>query len=193
MIVFNLSCQHDHDFEGWFRSPGDFDDQQQRGLLSCPVCGNDSISKKLSAPRLNVSASRQSRGLVRTPSEKGDPRAVVPANREAELAAANERGGGGERGTGEHASGQSGSANHVQGPSIEQMQALWYRMAREVIANTEDVGEKFVEEARKMHYREAPERGIRGKASKEQVQELSEEGIDIYAMPIPESLKEPLQ
>jgi hypothetical protein len=192
MIVFNLCCQQNHSFEGWFRSSGDFDDQQLRGLLVCPVCGSDSIAKKLSAPRLNVSASRESRGLT----VKGGP----AKEESSQVLQAKERG---ESTSAHHvASTNNGAvqtsskadlANQVKGPSIEQMQALWYRMAREVIANTEDVGEKFVEEARKIHYRETPERAIRGKASREEVQELSEEGIDIYAMPIPESLKEPLQ
>lgn len=192
MIVFNLCCQQNHSFEGWFRSSGDFDDQQQRGLLACPVCGSDTIVKKLSAPRLNVSASRESRGLT----VKGGP----DRNESDKAAAANGRGDsvvGNQQESAKNALVESESkpnlANQVKGPSIEQMQALWYRMAREVIANTEDVGEKFVEEARKIHYRETPERAIRGKASREEVQELSEEGIDIYAMPIPESLKEPLQ
>jgi hypothetical protein len=192
MIVFNLCCQQNHSFEGWFRSSGDFDDQQQRGLLSCPVCGSDSIVKKLSAPRLNVSASRESRGLtVKGGPVKDEPQRMVESKqRETHSGSSLHE-------SANQAITQNGSkqdlANQIKGPSIEQMQALWYRMAREVIANTEDVGEKFVEEARKIHYRETPERAIRGKASREEVQELSEEGIDIYTMPIPESLKEPLQ
>jgi hypothetical protein len=182
MIVFNLCCQQDHRFEGWFRSASDFDDQQQRGLLACPVCGSDVITKKLSAPRLNVSASRESRGLSvkgGSANQQGDVSQTADSNASSNEVAKQNR--------------QDKPASTVSGPSIEQMQELWYRMAREVIANTEDVGDKFVEEARKIHYRETPERAIRGKASREEVQELSEEGIDIYAMPIPESLKEPLQ
>jgi hypothetical protein len=192
MIVFNLSCQQNHAFEGWFRSSSDFDDQQQQGLLSCPVCGNDAIVKKLSAPHLNVSASRESRGLTaRGGPAKDESQRMIESQQREVLAAADQTV------SAAKASAQGASkqdlANRVKGPSIEQMQALWYRMAREVIANTEDVGEKFVEEARKIHYRETPERAIRGKASRQEVQELSEEGIDIYSMPIPESLKEPLQ
>jgi hypothetical protein len=57
-----------------------------------------------------------------------------------------------------------------------------------LIANTENVGNKFPEEARKIHYREAPERKIRGHASTEEVQELREEGIDVVAIPLPRHL-----
>ena len=54
-----------------------------------------------------------------------------------------------------------------------------------VIANTEDVGDAFPEEARKIHYKEVPERKIRGNASREQVSELREEGIEVIALPLP--------
>jgi hypothetical protein len=65
--------------------------------------------------------------------------------------------------------------------------------ARELIANTENVGNRFAEEARKIHYDEAPARGIRGVASAEETRELIEEGIDVMALPIPASLEGPLQ
>ena len=49
--------------------------------------------------------------------------------------------------------------------------------------NTEDVGERFPEEARKIHYDEAPPRSIRGKASREEAEALTEEGIDFSQLP----------
>lgn len=73
------------------------------------------------------------------------------------------------------------------------LQAAWLKMVRHVMANTEDVGERFTEEARKIHYGESEERGIRGQASPEQRQELLEEGIGVLPLPIPKALKEPLQ
>jgi len=54
---------------------------------------------------------------------------------------------------------------------------------REVVRNTEDVGERFPEEARKIHYDEAPARSIRGQASREEAQELADEGIDFSPLP----------
>lgn len=52
--VFNLQCATGHLFEGWFSSHEDYDDQRQRGLLTCPMCQNASIEKMPSAPRLNL-------------------------------------------------------------------------------------------------------------------------------------------
>ena len=54
---------------------------------------------------------------------------------------------------------------------------------REVVRNTEDVGERFPEEARKIHYDEAPARSIRGQASREEAQELADEGIEFSPLP----------
>jgi len=58
-------------------------------------------------------------------------------------------------------------------------------LVEQVIANTEDVGDAFPEEARKIHYSEVPERPIRGNASKDEVAELREEGIEVISLPIP--------
>jgi hypothetical protein len=77
--------------------------------------------------------------------------------------------------------------------TAERLQAQWLNMIREVVRNTENVGDAFAEEARKMHYREAPERAIRGVASADQVAELADEGIDVVAMHMPESVKGSLQ
>jgi hypothetical protein len=73
------------------------------------------------------------------------------------------------------------------------LQAAWLKMVRQVMANTEDVGERFAEEARRMHYGEADERGIRGQASPEETMALLEEGISVLPLPLPKALKEPLQ
>ena len=54
-----------------------------------------------------------------------------------------------------------------------------------VLENTEDVGRAFPEEARKIHYREVPERHIRGTASNKEVEALREEGIEVVALPVP--------
>lgn len=61
------------------------------------------------------------------------------------------------------------------------------RLIDHVIENTDDVGQAFPEEARKIHYKEAPERHIRGTASKRDVEALQEEGIDVVALPMPAS------
>ena len=66
-------------------------------------------------------------------------------------------------------------------------------MVRHVMANTDDVGERFAEEARRIHYGETEERGIRGQASPEETEALIEEGIAVLPLPIPKALKGPLQ
>jgi hypothetical protein len=73
------------------------------------------------------------------------------------------------------------------------MQAEWLKMVRHVMANTEDVGERFPDEARRIHYGETEERGIRGQASAEDTQALLEEGISVLPLPIPKALKGPIQ
>ena len=56
MKVLDLHCRHNHAFEGWFGSEQDFQSQLQRGLLTCPLCGDAQVSKALSAPRINLGA-----------------------------------------------------------------------------------------------------------------------------------------
>ena len=80
----------------------------------------------------------------------------------------------------------------MNAPSAE-MQAAWLQMVKHVMANTEDVGEKFAEEARKIHYGEVDDRNIRGQASREETESLLEEGIAVLPLPVPKGLKGPLQ
>lgn len=70
-----------------------------------------------------------------------------------------------------------------------EMQAAWLNMVQHVMAHTEDVGTQFADEARKMHYGEAQERGIRGQVSAQETQDLLEEGISVMPLPIPAALK----
>ncbi len=74
-----------------------------------------------------------------------------------------------------------------------QMQARWMQVVRHVLDNTEDVGERFADEARRIHYGEVPQRGIRGQATSDQREALQDEGIEVVALPLPAALKEPLQ
>jgi hypothetical protein len=76
MIVFNLSCSQDHTFDGWFRSPDDFAAQAERGMVACPICGDQHIVKLLSAPRINIGSSgvTQSEGNA---AQNNEPQEVV--------------------------------------------------------------------------------------------------------------------
>jgi hypothetical protein len=172
MKVLDLQCQHAHSFEGWFGSEDDFQSQLARGLVECPMCGDASITKKLSAPRLNLSGAREltvtDTAVKDAAIEPGD--SALPAEFKEPMADAMQ--------------------TLMQNP---QLQAAYLHMARKIMAHTEDVGSQFAEEARKIHYGEAQERGIRGQASREETLELLDEGIDIMPLPLPKALKEPLQ
>ncbi len=50
MIKYALQCDQAHEFEGWFGSSTDYDDQAARGLVECPVCGSHGVSKQIMAP-----------------------------------------------------------------------------------------------------------------------------------------------
>ena len=58
MKVLDLQCGQRHNFEGWFASEDDFQSQCQKMLVQCPLCGDHSVTKKLSAPRLNLTTQR---------------------------------------------------------------------------------------------------------------------------------------
>jgi hypothetical protein len=151
MKVLDLQCAHQHVFEGWFGSEGDYLAQRERGLVECPVCANSDISKRLSAPRLNLSGAQAPVDASALPAVKA-PTAAGAA-----------------------------------------LQAAWMEISRKVVSNTDDVGTQFAEEARKMHYGEIPERGIRGQASPAETESLIEEGIAVMPLLLPEGLKGPLQ
>lgn len=147
MKVFNLACEHGHEFEGWFPSSEDYERQAQDRQIECPICASKVITKKLSAPRLNLSAGAAAGGKKDTPEQ----------------------------------------------PTMQQLHAMWLKMARTIIESSEDVGERFADEARKIHYDEAPSRSIRGKATPDEARELSDEGIEVFSFPMPKLSKEPLQ
>lgn len=69
MIRYQLICKCKYEFESWFRSSSDFDQQCKRGLLSCPSCGGSDVSKALMAP--NVSTSRKKKQISAKKSEAG--------------------------------------------------------------------------------------------------------------------------
>ena len=81
----------------------------------------------------------------------------------------------------------------AQPPVAADLQAAWLAAARRLVETTEDVGTRFPEEARRIHYGEAEPRGIRGRATPEEREALREEGIAVVAMPLPEGLEGPLQ
>ena len=73
------------------------------------------------------------------------------------------------------------------------LQAAWLSAARRIMAESEDVGARFAEEARRMHYGEASQRAIRGQASLEETAQLLDEGIPVVPLPLPAATKGTLQ
>jgi hypothetical protein len=88
-------------------------------------------------------------------------------------------------------SGASGAPQPAAG--ADRLQARAMRALREVLEKTENVGDRFAEEARRIHYNEAPARNIRGVTTPEDAKALVEEGIDVMPLPVHAALKEPLQ
>lgn len=78
-------------------------------------------------------------------------------------------------------------------PASAAGQSEFLEALRHVLANTEDVGERFANEARAMHYGDAEHRNIRGQASLQDAVELIEEGIEVMPLPLPAAVKETLQ
>jgi hypothetical protein len=78
-------------------------------------------------------------------------------------------------------------------PAEASLTAAWLELSRRIVASTQDVGEQFAEEARRMHYGETEERAIRGKTTLDEARALVEEGIDIVPVLLPQSFKKPLQ
>ena len=85
------------------------------------------------------------------------------------------------------------NASQVLSPEAMTMQSMWLRAVQHVMANTDDVGERFAEEARRIHYGETEERAIRGQATREDAIALQEEGIDVMSLPVPAAVKGRLQ
>jgi hypothetical protein len=77
--------------------------------------------------------------------------------------------------------------------AVRELQARWMQVVRHVVAHTEDVGERFADEARRIHYGETHERGIRGQASAEEREALRDEGIEVHPLPLPAAFKDSLQ
>lgn len=88
---------------------------------------------------------------------------------------------------------QPSASQEVMTSPQASLQAAWMKAVREVMAHTEDVGDRFPEEARRIHYGESEGRGIRGQATTKETEALLEEGISVMPLPIPKALKEPLQ
>ena len=138
MIHYSLICENDHKFDGWFRNAEAYEQQHERGIVTCPVCTSNKVDKALMAP----SVSRATSDKV------------------------------------------SLSIGH---PEQQQLRAAMLALRDKVVNEADYVGDKFAEEARKIHFKEVDARGIYGEATREEVTGLIEEGVDFMPLPhIPE-------
>ena len=174
MKVLNLQCSHRHSFEGWFGSEDEFQVQLGIGLIECPLCADKEIQKMPSAPRLNLGGQQPQEAPVRSLQETRPAAPVVPP-RENDLAV------------------NLAAVTELSAGPSPSAQGAFLKALRHVMAQTEDVGRRFADEARRMHYGEAEERSIRGQTSAREALELLEEGIDVVRLPLPPAIKETLQ
>ena len=152
--VFDLQCTNGHIFEGWFTSHDNYQEQIDSGLLRCPVCDSADLSKKLSAPRLNLSHLH---------------------NEAAPTARAS---------SGESTGSAGTTAVAAPGMAdLANLQAEMLRKFKDIVRKSDDVGIRFADEARRMHNGEIEERSIRGNATADEYAELAEEGITVMPIP----------
>ena len=135
MIVFDLRCaSHGHVFEAWFGSSADYEVQQARGLVSCPICGAAEVEKAPMAPRVGAKGNAS-----------GDPSPEAMKTMLAEMAA----------------------------------------MQKKLLEKSDNVGDRFSDEARAIHLGEAEARAIHGRATRADAEGLLEEGIPVSPLPFP--------
>lgn len=159
MIVFNVCCSNDHEFEGWFADSASFDEQVEAGAVNCPVCGDSNVRKAPSAPRL---------GGIRKGREEASARAGARA-------------------------GSNAAPNAAMGPQgpdgdkLREYTTALHDLKKHIEDNSDYVGDRFPEEARKIHYGEADPRAIHGEATPDEARELNEEGVEFHRIPWPKT------
>ena len=174
MKVYNLACPLDHRFEGWFASEEDCLAQQDKGMLACPICDSTEITRMPSAPHIARS------GANKDISTSTEMTVANPSSDSSSVSGAL---------SGNVVALTGGDHSHLEA----QVQAAFLKGMRELMGRSEDVGNSFAEEARKIHYKESPERSIRGQTTLDEAEALREEGIEVLAMPMMPALKNTLQ
>ena len=154
MIRYALVCDQGHGFESWFQDSAAYDKQVQNGLVTCPHCASAKVEKAIMAPRLSASAKKRG-AAIETPA----PTAETPATPATPAPVA------------------------MISPQEQEFRAKLKELRDHLVKNADNVGAKFSDEARKMHYGETEHRSIYGVASPEEAKELSEEGIEFHPLP----------
>ena len=156
MILYKLQCDLDHAFEAWFSNSEAFEQQSKCNLIKCPKCGSTIISKAIMAPNIGVKTNRKEHSSSNFNSSGGMAIASGPA---------------------------STDPQHETFKTKRRIAAAARKLREFVKKNADYVGSEFAIEARKIHYEEAEERGIYGKASNIEIREMLEEGIEVQPLP----------
>lgn len=159
MIRYALVCESRHEFEIWFKNSADFDRQAKRGLVTCPACGSDKVEKALMAPSLGRGGRTHAPESAPGETAPSQP-AEVPEAAEAKTPVA------------------------MMSPQERDFRAKLKELRDHITRNAENVGARFPEEARKMHYGETEHRSIYGEASSKDAKEMLEEGIEFHPLPM---------
>jgi hypothetical protein len=157
MIRYALACDNGHAFESWFQNSTAYDKQAKRGLVTCPVCNSAKVEKTIMAPRLSGA---KKRGGAPAPAPLPAPDAAAAPAQEAPSPVA------------------------MISPQEHEFRKKLKELREHLTKNADYVGQKFPEEARKMHYGETEHRSIYGEASPDQAKELHEEGIEFHPLPV---------
>ncbi len=157
MIKYALVCDKGHDFESWFADSAAYDKQAKRKLVICPHCDSTRVEKALMAPRLSATAKKR-RAPVVAPEVPATPAQSAPVIQPAPVA--------------------------MISPQEMQLRSKLKELRDHLTKNADNVGAKFPEEARKMHYGEIEHRSIYGVASPKDAKELAEEGIEFHPLPL---------
>ena len=169
MIRYALNCDQGHVFDSWFQNSAAYDKQAKRSLVTCPICGSAEVEKAMMAPSLARpdAAGPQSPGAGPAPPDQAPPNpAPAPLQQTPSPPAAPKT-----------------TVAMVSAAERELRQKL--KELRDHIAkNASYVGQRFPEEARKIHYGEAEHRSIYGEASVEEAKQLREEGIEFHPLPV---------
>jgi len=156
MIRYSLRCERDHTFESWFQDSSAYESQVRRKLVSCPVCDSVKVEKAIMAPRIVGKKGRE-------PTVPQLESAAPPAPAETPAAAA--------------------STPLVMAQERE-LRAKLKELRDHIVKNADNVGERFPNEARAMHYGDKEHRPIYGEASPDEAKALVDEGIDVSPLPV---------
>lgn len=172
MIKYQLICDVSHEFEGWFQTSAAFDAQNQSQLITCPVCGSANVRRALMTPNLA------------SPKRRRKPSLDNPSNANASIAGIN----GAPSSLPPNQISSRGSRDVASDAlpnvtEISEAMAKLRQLQRKIKNEYRDVGTEFAAEARKIHYGESAPDNIYGQSSEEEREALTEEGIDVVAMP----------